>query len=110
MPSERITDARTLRGGDVVTVAVQLRDRKTGNQFWWKRFACVTDTKRTRRQHAMLLTLKPNVDLDKDLRVVDFDRDIVKKLEEHEVPQGAVAMRMKYITLGAITVDTSDLT
>jgi hypothetical protein len=99
--ADRLTTSKDLKPGDVCMVAVQLRDKTDGSTFWWKRFAAVVAT---HGRHAEMLTLKPQLDLDRDLRMVEFDRDVVTKLEEYQYPQGVIAMRMKYITLGHIKI------
>jgi hypothetical protein len=97
--SDRLTSARDLRAGDVCIVAVQLKDKTTGQPFWWKRFVAVL---KPMKRHAEMLTLKMHIDPDKDVRLVDFDQDVVTKVEEDAWPQGVLAMRMKWITLGVI--------
>lgn len=103
--SDRLTTSKGLKPGDVVMVAVQLRDKVDGSPFWWKTLRCVMET---HGRHAELLTLRPHIDPEKDIRMVDFDRDVVTKVEEASWPQGAIAMRMKYIMQGVIKLRDSD--
>jgi hypothetical protein len=100
--NDPLTDARTLNIGDVVTVAVKMKD-----DSWWRRFACVLE-KPTTRWYVMLLTLKQVVDIGKDIREVSLSEDIVTFLPEAEWPQGVVAMRMKYLAKGVIQLPPDD--
>lgn len=102
---DRLTSAENLKPGDVCLVAVELRDKSTGQPYWWKRFVCVLDAQ---RRQAIMLTLKMQIDTEKDLRVVDFGKDVVTQLSEAEWPQGVIAMRMKWIMKGLIKVDGDD--
>ena len=104
--SDRITDARTLKPGDVVMVAVELRDRRTGGTYWWKRF-CAVLAKPTTRLNAVVVTLKQEID-DKDVRDIRFDKDVVTLVEESAWPQGVIAMRMKWIMKGLIKLEGAD--
>lgn len=97
--SERLTRADDLAAGDICIVAVQLTDRTTGQPYWWKRFVAVLSA---RRYHAEMLTLKMQIDPEKDLRMVDFTQDVVTKVEPDAWPQGVQAMRMKWIAKGLI--------
>lgn len=106
MSEERITDATDLNVGDVVTVATELRDKRGPGTFWWTRFAVVASPAVSER-FASLLSLKLQVDLDKDLRFVDVTTDIVHRLPENRWPQGVVAMRMKHIHLGNIDLSSA---
>lgn len=108
-PDAPITDSSVLKVGDVVQIAVQLRDKATGQPFWWKRFACVGWAPRSslvggHRTLFRALTLKMHVDMTKDYREIDLDdeKQVVTLLPEDKWPQGVVAMRMKAITLGHI--------
>ena len=103
---ERLTRTEGLKPGDVLMVAVELRDRTTGQPFWWKRFACVRSL--AGRDHAELLSLKMYIDPDKDLRIVDFDRDVVTWVPPETWPQGVIAMRTKWITKGLIPLGQGD--
>lgn len=105
--SERLEDSRDLRPGDVCLVAVELRDKNTGQPYWWKRFVCVL---KPLRRNAEMLTLKMHIDAAKDIRMVDFTQDVVTKVEPDSWPQGVIAMRMKWIAKGLIKVDGSSLT
>lgn len=100
----RITDARALKVGDVVTVAVELPDKShPGHTFWWKRFAVVVE-ETFREDTIYLLTLKLHP-TENDLRFVDTDRDVVHLLPEDQWPQGVIAMRMKAIHMGWLKLD-----
>ena len=106
IPHMPITDAASLRAGDVVQIAVKLTDKQTGMPFWWKRFACVVGVPRSGYKRTLIyaLTLKMQIDMEKDLREIDLedDKQIVTYLPEDQWPQGVIAMRMKAITLGHI--------
>lgn len=103
--SERVTDATTLKPGDVVTVAVELPDKqRRGQTFWWTRFGCVL-RECWYGDCVDIVTLKMHIDEQKDIRMVDVTRDVVMKLEEHEWPQGVLAMRMKHLLNGNISLD-----
>lgn len=95
MSGEPLTSTEGLAPGDVVMVAVELRDKTTGNPYWWKRFCCVVDKPHNRR-FVTLLTLKMRPE-ERDLREVDVTKDVVTKLPEEQWPQGVIAMRMKLI-------------
>ena len=101
--SAPLTTTEGLKPGDVVTVSVELRDKATGNPYWWKRFAAVLPGPMTRNT-AMLITLKLRPE-DRDTRHVDFRKDVVVKLPEDQWPQGVVAIRMKLIMQGVIKLD-----
>lgn len=96
-----LTSTLGLSAGDVCLVAVNLIDRTTGNPFWWKRWTCVLEAPHNSR-YVDLLTLKMDVDIDKDVRTVDVTKDVVTRLPEARWPQGVVAMRMKWIAKGLI--------
>ena len=98
---DRIKTTEGLQPGDVVTCAVQLTDKTNGAPFWWTTFRCVLDLPPSKR-YVRLLTLKMHPDVDKDVREVDIDKDVVCKLEPDQWPQGVIAMRMKHITKGLI--------
>lgn len=102
-----VTDLSQINVGDVVQVSVQLRDRQTGNDFWWKRFACVLTVGKPWRQEFTALTLKMQIDPDKDVRIISLDdeKQVVELLPEDKWPQGVIAMRMKWITKGVIKLD-----
>lgn len=93
--SERLTSTTGLAPGDVVVVAVELRDKTTGQPYWWKRFCCVIG-KPLNRRYVTLLTLKMRPE-ERDMRDVDVTKDVVTKLPEDQWPQGVVAMRTKLI-------------
>lgn len=104
---DRLHNTEGLKAGDVVMVAVQLSDKVTGAPFWWKRFAVIYRTPRRVQAWAQMLTLKLHIDMNKDLREVDFEKDVVTRVEEHAMPQGVAAMFMKHVSTGTIKVDGS---
>lgn len=99
----RIDTTEGLNAGDVVQISVKLTDKRTGDDFWWRRFAVVMRQPVSRHLFEAL-TLKMHPDMDKDKRVIDTgvpaDEQVVTKLAEHTWPQGVIAMRMKALTLG----------
>jgi hypothetical protein len=107
-----LTDTENLKLGDVVQISVQLKDKETGNPFWWRRFACVVKLRRGARNgrtHSTMfwaLTLKMHPDMERDLREIDLTeelhRQVVTTVPEDRWPQGVVAMRMKLIATGKI--------
>lgn len=103
----RLESTTGLVPGDVVIVAVQMR-ATGGGHYWWRRFCCVLQV--TAKRHALLLSLKMQIDEDRDIREVDFTRDVVEKIEEHAWPQGVTAMRMKWIMKGVIKLGGEGLT
>lgn len=113
VPPAPLETTEDLRIGDVVQVAVQLTDKQTGQPYWWKRFACVTELPNSRARQAgrgrtfRALTLKMQIDPGKDHRVIDLteDRQVVTKIPEDRWPQGVIAMRMKWIHRGLIPLD-----
>lgn len=96
-----------LKPGDVLMVAVQLADKRTGDPYWWRSFRCVLEVHNRLMATTVLLKLQP--DLDKDVRDLPFgtsdQRLVIEYLPEHRWPQGVVAMRMKHISLGLIKLD-----
>ncbi len=115
IPGAPLKDTSTLAAGDVVQIAVKLKDKMTGQDFWWKRFAVVVtkhigfsrpgQERRPLRQFTAL-TLKMHPDFDKDLREIDLSEEdtIVTKLEPERYPQGVIAIRMKYLALGYVKI------
>lgn len=103
-----VTGLEQLSIGDVVQISVQLRDRQTGHEFWWKRFACVLSVGKPWHQEFSALTLKMQVDPQKDVRTISLDDEnqVVELLPEDKWPQGVIAMRMKWITKGLIKLDS----
>lgn len=108
-------DNTTLKVGDVVQVAVQLKDKHDGSLFWWKRFAVVM--RRPGKYYIEVLTLKLHPDMDRDLRVLDLqppsggaksreqDRpQIVTRLEE-PWPQGVAATHMALLARRIIKLE-----
>ena len=110
-PDAPLTDASTLRVGDVIQIAVQLPDKTTGQPFWWKRFACVVGEAPPRRTIRRItfyaLTLKMQVDMERDLREIDLqdEKTVVTYLPEERHPQGVIAMKMKLVALGHIKLE-----
>lgn len=99
---ERITDARDLKVGDVVTVAQHIQGKFGENDYWWKSFRVVVDP--PMRRSVMLMILKMRPDPAKDWRLVDVsdDRFVITKLDESAWPQGVSAMYMKHLATGLI--------
>ena len=104
-PNVPLTTAENLKVGDVVQIAVQLRDKTTGQDFWWKRFAAVV--RHNNSKHFEALTLKMHVDMDKDLRIIDLrsDKQVVTWLPPEQWPQGVSAMHMKLVATGRLKLD-----
>lgn len=112
----RVLDARELKGGDVIMVKVWLRDKEDREKiFPWRRFACVITTPRG-RSRVPTLNLKAVLDMDRDVRDIQLDgsngpgqgSDEVYLVPEDKWPQGVVAMRMKYIALGYVKLESGD--
>ena len=108
MASDRILLTAGLLGGDVLLLSTQMMDKKTGREYWWRRFACVTQTP---EQFWMgdhyINVLFLHWEKEGKERLIDLREHIVRKVELTECPQGVVAMRMKAIALEQITVDSS---
>ncbi len=100
--ADRITTTEGLKLGDVLLVAVELTDKVTGAPFWWRRFCTVMAVSNAR--WATLMTLKLHIDPDKDVREVDFSKDVVTPVHEYQMPQGVAAIFMKHVTKGLIKV------
>lgn len=103
MPSAPLTSADGLEIGDVLLCAVKLVGKHDGKDYWWKTFRAVLDT--SPPFYARLLILKMHPDPDKDIRDerINFTHDrVFTKIEEHEMPQGVLAMRMKHVSTGLI--------
>lgn len=100
--SAPLTTTDGLKVGDVVTVATKLRDPRTGQPYWWTRFAAVIQIDSDQYLTALTLKLKPN--LDRDERVVWLKEDIVIKLDPDKWPEGVSAMYMKLVTQGIIKI------
>jgi hypothetical protein len=101
----RVTDATTLKRGDVVTVAVKCkRDRwQGGGEYWWTRFAAVVYPPFDQRYiHVLTLKLHPTED---DLRTVDVLVDVVHRLPEERWPDGVSAIYMKLLHTGWFKLD-----
>lgn len=93
--------------GDVLLVSRQLRDKRTGEPFWWKSFRCVIEPNRRRHWMAMLLTLKMYPDVKKDVWEVDLrdEATVVQFVDPADWPPGVLAMRMKALATGLIKLD-----
>lgn len=95
-----------LKLGDVVYMSTKHTNRM-GEEFWWRRFACVTEI--TSRWRMEVINLKMRPDPDKDVRSVNFSAPITEQvivaLPEERHPPGVIAMRMKMIALGQIKLE-----
>jgi len=103
MPSAPLTSTEGLEIGDVLMVAVKLVGKHDGKPYWWRTFRAVLDVRG--KLYANLLILKMHPDPDKDIReeqIVFTPERVFTKVEEHELPQGVLAMRMKHTTTGLI--------
>lgn len=94
MVSERITDGRDVKQGDVVLVAT-----KTRAGHWWKRFAVVAD--QPSRDYIEVSYLKLDMS-DPDNRVIDIEIDVVSHVPNESWPQGVSAMYAKALAKGWI--------
>lgn len=102
-PPPPLTDTRDLKIGDVVLVARELKDKQTGQPFWWRSFRAVLAVPTLK--HLTVLTLKMNPDPEKDVWEIDFRddvRQVVTKVPEEQWPQGVKAMWMKHVHTGLI--------
>lgn len=107
--ADPLTSTDGLKVGDVISISTLLKDKKTGESFRWNRFAVVL----SEPDHLSFaaLTLKMHV-TERDYRVVYLTReltpssDVVCKIEEENWPQGVVAMRMKLIMQGILSLGT----
>lgn len=110
-----LTSTEGLRVGMVVQIAVEMSDKISGQPYWWKRFAAVTEVQGSR--YFTALTLKMNPDPDKDLRTIRVspragDPDLPRRGERREIvtilpepwPQGVAAMHMKLAAQGVISL------
>lgn len=97
--NEPLTTTDGLKPGDVILAATKIRNKGTGEEWWWKRFCCVIQAGGA---DVYCVTLKVRPDPEKDHRVLSIGRDIITQLPEDQWPQGVVAMRMKLIMRGAI--------
>lgn len=104
-PTPPLTTTEGLKAGDVLNVAVKLKDKSNGQDFWWRRFVAVLEVSGRRRLVAV--TLKMHPDLAKDVREISLggDDQVVTYLPEEQYPQGVVAMRMKLIMTRVIKLD-----
>lgn len=94
MVSERITDGRDLKTGDVVLVAT-----KTRKGHWWKRFAVVVDQPSRDFVEITYLQLDMSVP---DNRTLDLEVDVVTSVPNESWPQGVSAMYAKALAKGWI--------
>lgn len=107
MPSVPLTSTRGLAIGDVLLVAVRLIGKSDGQPYWWKTFRCVLDVESATMARLMILKMHPDPDKDiRDEAIVFTPERVFTKVEEHEMPQGVLAMRMKHISLGLIQLDS----
>ncbi len=117
MSDTPLTDTSTLKPGDVVQIAVKLKDKITGDDYWWRRFAVVTSVSALRRFsaapngpkgtifEALTLKMHPVVDRNADRsdhRLIDLTEanQVVTFLPPERHPQGVAAMRLKALTMG----------
>ena len=102
-PPPPLSDTIGLKPGDVVLVARELKDKATGQPFWWRSFRAVLAVSTVK--HMTVLTLKMHPDPEKDVWEIDFRddvRQVVTKLEPCDWPIGVVSMRLKAIHQGHI--------
>lgn len=93
--SPRLATSEGLKVGDVVALSTPYRDRRTGDQRWWERFAVVM-REPTTKHYVDLARLTFDME-DLDERTIDLDTAVVKLLHPDEYPQGVSAMLMKAI-------------
>jgi len=103
MPSDPLRSFEGVAVNDVLQVAVKLQDKRTGEDFWW-RFVIVTEEPSRDYAYTMTLKMKPE---SKDHRILSIsdDKQVVQKLEEHELPSGVIAMKVLAMTKGFKTDD-----
>ena len=104
IPDRRpLNTAEGLKPGDVVQLSTKHQDKKTGEDYWWKRFAIVRRVG-DRRLGVEVLHLKMHPDLEKDIKILMMgalpDDQVITLLDPAQYPQGVVAMRMKAIMKG----------
>ena len=99
--SDPLKTTENLKPGDVCVVAVKMRDKRSGEDYWWKRFVVVIAVAGAHDLLTLTLKLRPE---ERDERWVELrDKDnIVTFLPEEQHPQGVVAMRMKLIMQGIV--------
>lgn len=103
MPSAPLTDAKGLQAGDVLMCAVRLLGKHDGKPYWWKTFRIVTEPPVGIYVRLMILKLHPDLDRDvRDEAIVFTPERVFTKVEEHEMPQGVLAMRMKALHTGLV--------
>lgn len=104
MPSDPLRSFEGVAVNDVLQVAVKLQDKRTGDDFWWRRFVIVTEEPTRDYAYTMTLKMRPE---SKDHRILNIDdpKQVIQKLEEHELPQGVVAMKVLAMTRGFKTDD-----
>lgn len=100
--SDPLTVTDDLYAGDVVLVNKRLRDKTTGQDFWWKSFRVVM-AQPVMRHYVELMVLKMHP-TEKDYQTVRVPAEdtIVQKMPEAAWPQGVVAMRLKHLTTGLL--------
>lgn len=102
-----LTSTEGLEIGDVLLVAVELTDKATGGDFWWKTFRVVVD--HPVGSYVRVMTLKMHPDPEKDFRDIYIGelgdggrRQIVELVPKDHWPQGVIAMHTKHIHTGHI--------
>ena len=105
VPNAPLTSTKGIKPGDVLLVAVRLLDKRTREPFWWRRFVAVLDV--DDRTLLTVLSLKPIVDIAKDLRTIQISTPdtVVTLVPQEQWPQGVSAMWMKYAAMGLIKLD-----
>lgn len=101
-----LTSTEGLVPGDVLLVSVELSDKTTGADFWWKTFRVVVDHPIGAYVRVMTLKLHPDPDKDfRDIYIGEGDggrRQVVEQVFPEQWPQGVVAMHMKHVHTGLI--------
>jgi hypothetical protein len=108
---ERIHNARSLNIGDVLLVQKYV-DSKAREPFWTQFFACVTGVPQLHSKSQLLklvevveLKLRPTAREFKQIHLIDSHYR-VQRLAENEWPPGVIAMRMKLIMTGKLSLGT----
>lgn len=102
----RITHTDQMRAGCVALVAVELVDRETKAPYWWRRFVYVTAV--LGPNHFEGVTLKLNLDYDRDWRDIDIRKDVVEIVENDRLPAGVSAILMKHFAKGTFKLPGGD--
>ena len=103
MPSDPLINTDDLHPGDVVLIAVRLKDKTTREPYWWRRFALVSHVMGPRHFQSVTCKLHPGP---KDIRMEAVIANVVTKLEPHEWPQGIVSIRTKLIMTGVVSLSS----